>query len=33
MSKGKLGRGLDFLLSKENPVNRDDQLAILQLKV
>ncbi|HUW34738.1 MAG TPA: ParB/RepB/Spo0J family partition protein [Planctomycetota bacterium] len=33
MSKGKLGRGLDFLLSKENPVTPDDQQAILQLKV
>jgi len=33
MAKGKLGRGLDFLLSKENLQPPSDQQAVLQLRV
>jgi len=33
MNKSKLGRGLDFLLSKEETQTPQDELAVLQLKV
>ncbi len=33
MAKGKLGRGLDFLLSKENLRPSDDQQTVLQIRI
>lgn len=33
MAKGKLGRGLDFLLSKEGLQPSDDQQAVLQIRI